>query len=67
MPKETYFDRAVRDGHAKFTGEGKAQRIVYLVVNYAERYSDSEEQVRAVLFGPEQFRERPACAYGKGL
>lgn len=47
MQQETYLDRAIRDGHAKLTGEGKAQRIVYLAVNHSERYSDPEEQVRA--------------------
>jgi type I restriction enzyme M protein len=47
MQQETYLDRAIRDGHAKLMGEGKAQRIIYLAVNHAERYSDPEEQVRA--------------------
>jgi type I restriction enzyme M protein len=47
MTQQTYLERAINDGHAKFTGEGKAQRIVYLAVNHTERYSDPEEQVRA--------------------
>ena len=47
MQQETHLDRAIGDGHAKLTGEGKAQRIVYLAVNHSERYSDPEEQVRA--------------------
>lgn len=47
MQQETYLDRAIRDGHAKLTGEGKGQRVVYLAVNHSERYSDPEEQVRA--------------------
>jgi type I restriction enzyme M protein len=47
MKQETYLDRALRDGHAKLTGEGKAQRIVYLAVNHSERYNDPEEKVRA--------------------
>ena len=47
MTQQTYLERAINDGHAKFTGEGKTQRIVYLAVNHTERYSDPEEQVRA--------------------
>ena len=47
MTQQTYLERAINDGHAKFTGEGKTQRIVYLAVNHSERYSDPEEQVRA--------------------
>lgn len=27
---ETYLDRAIADGHAKFTGEGKSERIHYI-------------------------------------
>ncbi len=47
MQQEPYLDQAIRDGHAKFTGEGKTQRIVYIAVNHSERYSDPEEKVRA--------------------
>lgn len=43
----TYLERALNDGHAKFSGEGKTQKITYLAVNQVERYSDPEEQVRA--------------------
>lgn len=43
----TYLTQAIDDGHAKFVGEGKTRRIVYLAVNHTERYSDPEEQVRA--------------------
>jgi hypothetical protein len=42
-----FLAQAISDGHAKFTGEGKTQRIVYLSINHSERYSDPEEQVRA--------------------
>jgi hypothetical protein len=47
---KSFLDRAFADGHAKLTGEGKTQRIVYLAVNHSERYSDPEEQVRAVFW-----------------
>lgn len=43
----TNLERALKDGHAKITGEGKQQKIVYLAVNHTERYADPEEQVRA--------------------
>jgi type I restriction enzyme M protein len=43
----TYLERAIKDSHAKLTGEGKQQKITYAAVNHTERYSDPEEQVRA--------------------
>jgi type I restriction enzyme M protein len=43
----SYLERAITDGHAKFTGEGKQQKILYVAVNHTERYADPEEQVRA--------------------
>jgi type I restriction enzyme M protein len=46
-PQTKFLSQAINDGHSKFTGEGKAQRIVYLAINHSERYSDPEEQVRA--------------------
>lgn len=42
-----YLEKAVADGHAKITGEGRTQKITYLAVNHSERYADPEEQVRA--------------------
>lgn len=43
----TYLERAIQDGHAKFTGEGKAERVVYVDADHKERWSDPEEKVRA--------------------
>jgi type I restriction enzyme M protein len=43
----SYLERSLKDGHAKLTGEGKQQKILYVAVNHTERYSDPEEQVRA--------------------
>jgi hypothetical protein len=43
----SYLERAITDGHAKLTGEGKQQKILYVAVNHNERYADPEEQVRA--------------------
>ena len=43
----TYLERAIKDGHARISGEGKQQKITYLAVTQTERFSDPEEQVRA--------------------
>lgn len=43
----SYLERAITDGHAKFSGEGKQQKIIYVAVNHTEHYADPEEQVRA--------------------
>lgn len=43
----TYLERAIKDGHAKITGEGKQQKITYITVNQTERFAEPEEQVRA--------------------
>jgi len=45
--EESYLEGAIRGGHAKISGDGKRQRIVYVAVNHSERYRDPEEQVRA--------------------
>lgn len=43
----TYLERAIKDGHAKLTGEGKNEKITYVAVNHTERFADAEENVRA--------------------
>lgn len=45
--EKTYLERAIEDGHARITGEGKNQRIHYVAANHFERWSDPEEKVRA--------------------
>lgn len=47
IQQKTYLERAIEDGHAKITGEGRTQKITYLAVNHSERIADPEEQVRA--------------------
>ncbi|MBN8476055.1 N-6 DNA methylase [Sulfuritalea sp.] len=44
---KSYLERALEDGHAKITGDGKTQRIHYIEASHSERYSDPEEKVRA--------------------
>jgi len=43
---QTYLEQAIKDGHARIGGEGKTQRIHYIVANHSERWSDPEEKVR---------------------
>ena len=43
----TYLERAIKDGHARLTGEGKTEKITYVAVKHSERYNDPEEKVRA--------------------
>ena len=44
---ETFLSRAMADGHAELTGEGKQQKIRYVAAGHTERYADPEKQVRA--------------------
>ena len=46
-PGDTYLNRALADGYAEITGEGRSERIHYIVVKHSERWSDPEEKVRA--------------------
>ncbi len=46
-PLQPYLDRAIADGHATVTGEGRTERINYVAANHSERFSDPEEKVRA--------------------
>ena len=49
--KENYLERAINDGHLKFQGDGKTEKIVYVADNnHAERWSDPEERVRAEFY-----------------
>ncbi len=54
MPEEpssqTYLDRAIADGHAELTGEGRAQRLRYISASHSGRYVDPEEKVVAELW-----------------
>lgn len=40
-------ERAIRDGHAEITGDGKTERIHYKAAGHSERWADPEEKVRA--------------------
>ncbi len=43
----TFLERAIADGHAEITGEGKTERIHYIAADHSERWADPEEKVRA--------------------
>jgi type I restriction enzyme M protein len=43
----TFIERALADGYAEITGEGKTERIHYKAAQHSERWSDPEEKVRA--------------------
>ena len=46
-PADTFLNRALADGHAEITGEGRNERIHYVAAGHSERWSDPEEKVRA--------------------
>ena len=48
-PCRTYLNRALADGYAEITGEGRNKRIHYVAVDRSERWIDPEEKVRAEL------------------
>ena len=46
---QTYIERALRDGLAELSGEGRSERIRYVAADHSERWSDPEEKaLRAV-------------------
>lgn len=52
----TFIEQAIEKKYAAITGEGAKQRITYIAVNYSDRYSDPEEQVRAEYWAELIFR-----------
>lgn len=51
-PSDTYLNRALADGRAEITGEGRNGRILYSAAAHSARWSDNapEEKVRAELW-----------------
>ena len=45
--KHTFIERAIADGYAELSGEGKTERVRYVAADRSERWSDPEEKVRA--------------------
>ena len=48
--RQTNLDRAISEGLATITGEGRNQQILYVTAGHSERYTDPEEKVRAELW-----------------
>ena len=48
--RQTFLARALADGHAEITGEGRNERIHYVAAGHSERWTDPEEKVRAELW-----------------
>ena len=48
--RRTYLGRAIAASQVEITGEGRGQRIRYIVADHSERYADPEEKVRAELW-----------------
>lgn len=46
----TFLELALADGHVKYSGEGKNERIHYVAVNRSERWADPEEKIRAEIW-----------------
>lgn len=46
----TYLQKAMDNGLIQLSGDGKQQKITYVVVNHTERYADPEEKVRAEFY-----------------
>ena len=43
----TYLEKALKDGRARLSGKGNAEKITYVAIEHTERYADPEEKVRA--------------------
>lgn len=43
----TYVEKALEEGHLRFDRSGRTEKVVYVAVSHAERWSDPEEKVRA--------------------
>ena len=47
VAEQTFFERAIVDGHAELTGEDKSERVRYIAADHSERWADPEEKIRA--------------------
>ena len=56
VPSDPCLSRALDDGLAEITGEGRNERIRYITADHSERWSDPEEKVRAELWAELVYR-----------
>jgi len=63
MQIENFLQRAFADGHLQLISSGKTEKIRYVAVNHAEKWSDPEEKVRANYYAELIYRYgyQPEC------
>lgn len=50
MENQDFLQRAFADGHLQLITSGRTEKIRYVAVNHAEKWSDPEEKVRAAFY-----------------
>ncbi|MCA3175718.1 MAG: restriction endonuclease subunit M [Burkholderiales bacterium] len=50
METTELIQRAIKDGHLQIIASGKTEKVRYVAVNHAEKWSDPEEKVRAAYY-----------------
>lgn len=63
MQEQSFLKRALADGLALITGEGKNERIRYIAAEHSERWADPEEKVRAEFWAEliYKYEYKPQC------
>lgn len=63
MQEQSFLKRALADGLAQITGEGKNERIRYIAADHSERWADPEEKVRAEFWAEliYKYEYKPRC------
>lgn len=58
-----HFDQAMKDGHLQLIQAGKTEKMRYVAVNVAEKWSDPEEKIRAAYYAELIYRYgyKPEC------
>ncbi len=63
METTELIQRAINDGHLQIITSGKTEKVRYVAVNHAEKWSDAEEKVRAAYYAELIYRYgyHPEC------
>ena len=63
MEDQDYLQKAFTDGHVQLFTSGRTEKIRYVAVNHAEKWSDPEEKVRAAYYAELIYRYgyEPEC------
>jgi len=67
METTELIQRAIQDGHLQLITSGKTEKVRYVAVNHAEKWSDPEEKVRAAYYAELIYRYLMGLNRGKGL